>query len=100
MALKILDNFVLSIAGLRLHHRAQEPTPDGGPPPARGSDPTLAVTMAMAISPCNAPQYCTLARPLSKRRDGHHKKALLTTAQRGHATAAPPSVAKNFSASM
>src|SRR5262245_41305124 len=55
-----------------------------------------------------------------KRRDGHHKKALLTTAQQegkitthvspasrptaraprsGHATAAPPSMAKNFSAS-
>jgi hypothetical protein len=115
MVLKVLDNFVFGIAGLRLHHRIQELTPDGQTP-ARGSDPMLAVTTAMAISPRNAHQYCTLARPLSKRRDGHHKKTLLTTAQQegkitthvsnhrhraraprsGHATAAPPSVAKNF----
>jgi len=35
--------------------------------------------MVMAISPRNAHRCCTLARPLSKRRDGHHKKALLAT---------------------
>jgi hypothetical protein len=29
MALKILDNFVLGIAGLRFHHRIQELTPHG-----------------------------------------------------------------------
>src|SRR5262249_2726985 len=29
MALKILDNFVLDIAGLRFHHRIQELTPHG-----------------------------------------------------------------------
>src|SRR5262245_65525846 len=55
---------------------------DGVRPPARGSasrDPILAVTMVMAISPRNAHRCCTLARPLSKRRDGHHKKALLAT---------------------
>jgi hypothetical protein len=34
--------------------------------------------------------WCTLARPLSKRRDGHHKKALLVTAQLvGHPAARP-----------
>src|SRR5262249_9178750 len=38
---------------------------DGVRPPARGSDPALAVTMVMAISPRNALQFCTLARPLS-----------------------------------
>jgi len=29
VALKILDNFVLGIAGLRFHHRIQELTPHG-----------------------------------------------------------------------
>src|SRR6516162_4764782 len=32
--------------------------------------------MVMAISPREAHRYCTLARPSSKRRDGHHKNAL------------------------
>src|SRR6516225_8102038 len=86
MALKILDNFVLGVAGLRFHHRIQELTPHGRSatsrsgfriwgPNARGHHGHSHLT------PRNAQhRYCTLARPLSKRRDGHHKKALLTTA--------------------
>ena len=86
MALKILDNFVLSIPGLRFHHRIQElRQTDGVRPLSRGSapgDPTLAVTTITAIPRNTQHRYATLARPLSKRRDGHHKKALLTTAGR------------------
>jgi len=77
VAIKILDNFVLGIAGLRFHHRIQELTPHGLSTASRsGYRPTLALTMVMAISPREAHRCCALARPSSKRRDGHHKKAL------------------------
>ena len=55
MALKVLDNFVLGIAGLRFHHRIEELTPHGLSTASRSvSDPTLVVTMVMVISVRNA----------------------------------------------
>src|SRR5262245_10185452 len=82
MALKILDNFVLGIAGLRFHHRIQELTPHG-----RSATSRSGFRIARGhhghghLTPRNAHSPNTLAWPLPKRRDGHHKKALLTTAQ-------------------
>jgi hypothetical protein len=86
MALKILDNFVLGIAGLRFHHRIQELPPHGLSATSRSGfriqGPNAGGHHGHGhLTPRNAHPRNALARPLSKRRDGHHKKALLTTAQ-------------------